>query len=102
MLSSEIASSPHRIGVGKNLLAKKVNENYTYIGHFLNGNMDERFEGDGLLINKKPHEYIYDGNWKNGSMHGFGKLKMGITKKGQYYEGHFKDSQKDGLVSSKV
>ena len=102
-MSSEIASSPHRIGVGKNLLAKKVHKDYTYIGHFLNGNMDEGFDGDGLLINKKPpHDFIYDGNWKDGKMHGFGKLKTKIMKKGQYYEGHFKDNKKDGLVSSKV
>ena len=75
-----------------------MTEKYTYIGHVLNGNRD----GDGLLINTKPYDYIYDGNWKNAKMHGFGKLKMKITENGEYYEGHFKDSQKDGLVSSKV
>ena len=75
-----------------------MTEKYTYIGHLLNGNRD----GDGLLINTKPHDFIYDGNWKNAKMHGFGKLKMKITENGEYYEGHFKDSQKDGLVSSKV
>ena len=65
--------------------------------------MDEGFDGDGLLINKKPpHDFIYDGNWKDGKMHGFGKLKTKIMKKGQYYEGHFKDNKKDGLVSSEV
>ena len=124
--SSEIASSPHRTGFGKNLLAKKVTEDYTYIGHFLNGNMNDGFHGNGLLINRKPHEYIYDGNylngerdgngllidfkndyfydgvWKKSKMHGFGKLKLKITTKGEYYEGHFKDNKKDGLVSSKV
>ena len=73
-----------------------MTENYTYIGQFSNG-----FDGNGLLINTK-FEYIYDGNWKDGKMHGFGKLKVGFTKEGQYYEGHFKDSQKEGLVSSKV
>ena len=78
-----------------------MNEDYTYIGHFLNGNMDDGFDGNGLLISTK-HEYIYDGNWKDGKMHGFGKLKMKITENGEYYEGHFKDSEKDGLVSSKV
>ena len=75
-----------------------MNKDYTYIGHFLNG---KGFHGNGLLINTKP-EYIYDGNWKDSKMHGFGKLKVGITKEGQYYEGHFKDSKKEGLVSSKV
>ena len=79
-------------------MAKKGNENYTYIGELLNGKV---FDGNGLLINTKP-EYIYDGNWKDGKMHGFGKLKMKITENGEYYEGHFKDSQKDGLVSRKV
>ena len=75
-----------------------MTEKYTYIGHLLNGNRD----GDGLLINTKPHDFIYDGNWKNAKMHGFGKLKMKITENGEYYEGHFKDNNKDGLVSSKV
>ena len=78
-----------------------MTKDYTYIGHFLNG-MDEGFDGNGLLINRKPHEYIYDGNWKDAKMHGFGKLKWKITENGEYYEGHFKDSEKDGLVSSKV
>ena len=79
-------------------MAKKGNENYTYIGELLNGKV---FDGNGLLINTKP-EYIYDGNWKDGKMHGFGKLKMKITENGEYYEGHFKDNNKNGLVSSKV
>ena len=73
-----------------------MTKKYTYIGHVLNGNRD----GDGLLINTKPHEYIYDGNWKDAKMHGFGKLKMKITENGEYYEGHFKDNNKDGLVST--
>ena len=73
-----------------------MTEKYTYIGHLLNGNRD----GDGLLINTKPHDFIYDGNWKNAKMHGFGKLKMKITENGEYYEGHFKDNNKDGLVST--
>ena len=77
-------------------MVKKVTKKYTYIGHVLNGNRD----GDGLLINTKPHEYIYDGNWKDAKMHGFGKLKMKITENGEYYEGHFKDNNKDGLVST--
>ena len=53
-----------------------------------------------MLISTKPHEYIYDGNWKDAKMHGFGKLKMKITENGEYYEGHFKDNNKDGLVST--
>ena len=95
-MPSEIASRPHRIGIGKNSLVKKVTKDYKYVGHYLNGLRD----GDGLLINFKQ-DYIYDGRWKNDQMDGFGKFTMGIKKDGRHYEGYFKNNNYDGLVSSK-
>ena len=79
------------INAGKRLVSLDENEDQKYMGYYLNGQRD----GDGLLIDFK-NDYFYDGAWKRNKMHGFGKLKLGIKEKGEYYEGYFKEDLYDG------
>ena len=79
------------INAGKRLVSLDSNENYKYMGYTLNGKRD----GDGLLIDFEK-DYFYDGEWKMDKMHGFGKLKLGIKRKGEYHEGYFDNNLYNG------